>query len=109
MTVPADDLPRARLRDPGLIEELAAAEHERWSTWQRYLFAQCVPTADGSLVIPAELVRRWSRQMDSRYALLPETEKDSDREQVERYLPIIERAIEGECPVTPPTNGAPAN
>jgi hypothetical protein len=47
--------------------------------------------------------------MDSRYASLPETEKDSDREQVERYLPIIERAIEGECPVTPPTNGAPAN
>jgi hypothetical protein len=94
MTVPTDDLPRSRLRDPELIEQLAAAEHERWSHWQRFLFAQCEQASDGSLVIPAELVRRWGRQMDSTYAALPEAEKASDREQVERYLPIVERALE---------------
>ena len=93
MTGPADDGPRTRLRDPELIEQLAAVEHERWSDWQRYLFAQCEHAADGSLVVPAELVRRWSRQMDAPFAALPDDEKDSDRKQVERYLPIIERAL----------------
>ena len=97
MNGPSDHLPRARLRDPELIEQLAAVEHERWSDWQRYLFAQCVHAPDGSLVIPAELVRRWSRQMDSPFASLPEAEKDSDRKQVARYLPIIEQALEREA------------
>jgi hypothetical protein len=75
MTAPADGELRARLRDPELIDRLAAAEHERWSDWQRYLFAQCTQGADGSLVIPAELVRRWSRQMGSAFASLPEAER----------------------------------
>ncbi len=35
--------------------------------------------------------------MDSPYSALPEAEKMSDREQVERYLPIIERALDGEA------------
>ena len=96
MTPTAADVPRPGLRGRELIEELAEVEHERWSSWQRYLFDQCVQTADGSLVVPAELVQRWTRQMDSPYSALPEAEKMSDREQVERYLPIIERALEGE-------------
>ncbi len=95
MIVPSDDAARATLRDPALLEQLAAAEHDRWSDWQRYVFTQCQQAADGSLVVPAELVRKWSRQMDSPFAALTEAEKDSDREQVERYLPIIERALEG--------------
>ena len=33
--------------------------------------------------------------MDAPFAALPDAEKDSDRKQVERYLPIIERALEG--------------
>ena len=106
MTGPADHGPRTRLRDPELIEQLAAVEHERWSDWQRYLFAQCVHTADGSLVVPAELVRRWSRQMDAPFAALPDAEKDSDRKQVERYLPIIERALSSEPSRRPLTSDA---
>lgn len=77
------------LMAPPLMEALAAAEHVRWSHWQRYMHAQCVVGEDGSLIIPADLVRQWTRQMDASYEELSEKEKASDREQVHRYLPII--------------------
>ncbi|MFF3657341.1 hypothetical protein [Streptomyces olivochromogenes] len=72
------------------MEELASVEHERWSHWQRYLHSQCVrDNDDGSLIIPAVLVQRWEQQMNTPYSELSEKEKESDREQVRRYLPII--------------------
>ena len=86
------DLPDV-LQTPALIEALAAAEHERWSHWQRYLHAQCEAQPDGSLTIPAPLVRQWMRQMTTSYQELSENEKRSDREQVYRYLPIIAAAL----------------
>lgn len=76
-----------------LLEDLAAIEHERWSHWQRYLHSQCRPDNDGSLVIPADLVVRWTKQMETPYDALGEKEKDSDREQVRRYLPVIAKAL----------------
>ncbi len=93
MAKPDDgELPQS-LAAPWLIEQLAAAEHERWSHWQRYMHEQCREEPDGSLTIPAELVRRWDNQMSTAYADLSETEKQSDREQVLRYLPIIATAL----------------
>jgi hypothetical protein len=74
-----------------LIEELAAVEHERWAHWQEYVHQQCEPLADGSLVIPAHLVSRWQKQIETPYQQLSEKEKQSDREQVERVLPILAR------------------
>ena len=87
---------RAVLAGRDLVEVLAAAEHERWSHWQRYLHAQCDLGPDGSLTIPADLVRRWTSQMNTTYADLSEKEKLSDREQVHRYLPIIAAALDAE-------------
>lgn len=84
---------QAVLCDEDLIEELAAVEHKRWSHWQRYLHDQCDQASDGSLTIPPDLARRWASQMATPYAELSEDEKNSDREQVARYLPIIERAM----------------
>lgn len=77
----------------GLIDELAAIEHERWSHWQRYMHSKGVRQADGSLVLPAELVERWERQAATDYDDLPDKEQESDREQVNRYLPIIAAAL----------------
>jgi hypothetical protein len=74
-----------------LVEELAAVEHARWAHWQRYVHAQCEHLADGRLVIPAELVQRWEKQIATPYDRLTETEKNSDRAQVERVLPILAR------------------
>ena len=77
----------------GLVEELAAVEHDRWAHWQRYMHGQAERLPDGSLKIPVELVSRWEKQIAQRYADLTEKEKDSDREQVMRYLPIILRGM----------------
>ena len=77
-----------------LVEELAAIEHERWAHWQRYLHQQGRRQPDGSLVLPPELVTRWERQVATPYADLSETEKESDREQVRRYLPVVLAALQ---------------
>ena len=85
---------RALLRSPDLIEALASVEHERWSDWQRHLHDQCAPGPDGALIIPAALVRRWTAQLSTPYTQLSEKEKTSDREQVQRYLPVIAAALQ---------------
>ena len=52
----------------GIIEKLADIEHERWSHWQRYVHDKASKQPDGSLLIPAELVERWERQIETPYA-----------------------------------------
>lgn len=79
----------------GVVEKLAAVEHERWSHWQSYVHDQGVILDDGSLLIPSDLVARWQGQIDRAYEDLSELEKESDREQVKRYLPIIVEALKG--------------
>jgi hypothetical protein len=77
-----------------LLETLAAAEHERWSHWQRYVHSKCTPVGnDGALLIPGDLVKRWELQINTPYSSLSETEKESDREQVRRCLPLIVQAL----------------
>jgi hypothetical protein len=77
----------------GLVEQLAAVEHERWSHWQRYVHSKCARQPDGSLLLPADLVARWEKQIDTKYAELDEQERESDREQVRKYLPLIASAL----------------
>lgn len=76
-----------------LLETLAAIEHERWAHWQRYMHSKGVRQPDGSLLVPSELVQRWDEQIETAYAALSEREKESDREQVRKYLPLIAEAL----------------
>ncbi len=76
-----------------VLEELAAIEHDRWAHWQDYLQNLCEPQADGSLRIPSHLVERWTRLIETPYSDLTDEERESDREQVLRYLPTILRAL----------------
>ena len=88
------DIKRVRQELDNLLETLASVEHERWSHWQRYLHSKCVSVgSDGALLIPGHLVKRWEEQIGTPYANLPEEEKESDREQVRKYLPLIVRAL----------------
>lgn len=78
----------------GLLEALASIEHERWSHWQRYMHSKCIPQGnDGALLIPGALVKRWEEQIATPYSELPEEAKESDREQVRRYLPLIVESL----------------
>jgi hypothetical protein len=74
-----------------LFERLAAIEHERWAHWQSYCHSCCSHTERGDLIIPKTFVDQWERQIHTEYAQLSEKEKDSDREEVMRYWPEIER------------------
>ena len=85
--------PPGELAEHGEVREsLAAAAHEAWSGWMRYMFgkAQRVDGSpwqdEGYAVLPAESVSRWVRQMNTPYAELPEAEKASDRTEADRYL-----------------------
>jgi len=72
-----------------LFEKLAAIEHERWADWQKYVHDQCVRLQNGRLVMPADLVKQWERQIATPYADLSEVEKESDRDQVRRYWDLV--------------------
>ena len=72
-----------------LFEQFAAAEHERRSHWQRYLHGRARRNNDGSLTLPADLVRQWERLMQTPYSQLTEEERESNREQMRLYLPLL--------------------
>jgi hypothetical protein len=76
-----------------LVEALASMEHERWCYWQRYLHGRCILHDDGALLLPADLVKRWEKQIETPYSELTDEEKESDREQVRKYLPVILDAL----------------
>ena len=81
-----------------LIEKLADIEHQRWSDWMEYMFSCAIISGDDNIKIrtlgfPTGQYENWKRQIDTPYLELSEKEKESDREQVRRYLPIIENLI----------------
>lgn len=82
-----------------LKEKLAEHAHEVWSEWMKYMFGKMElishrTTTDFQywvqLEMPLALKERWDRQMNTPYAELPESEKESARERVEKILKIIE-------------------
>ena len=72
-----------------LFEELANIEHQRQADWLGYLHSRCYRSEKGDLIVPLKLVENWEYQIETDYKDLSEEEKDSDREQVDRYVPLI--------------------
>ena len=54
------------------------------------MFSQTRLNIDGSETVPAELVARWRRQMNTEYPDLPDKEKESDRKEADKILAIVE-------------------
>ena len=73
-------------------EKLANLCHEQWSGWVRYMFSKGVFNADGTWTMPAWAVERWKRQMETSYSELSESEQDSDRNEADKFLSIINAA-----------------
>lgn len=71
-----------------LIEKLADIEHQRWADWQSWchkILRENCPSPELEKVL-----ERWDRQIATPYKNLTEKEKESDREQVRRYLHLLE-------------------
>ena len=77
------------------VEKGAEIEHERWAKWQNYLHSKCYKTTstNNDLVVPVKLVEHWERQIATPYSELTEPEKESDRDQVRPYIPLIEYIV----------------
>lgn len=103
------DAALAELRQPNapdadVREALAEYAHEAWSGWMKYLFGKgerrgqfsADPTKYSEIevvwIMPAWAVERWTRQMNTSYADLPESEKESDRQEADRMLAIVQPA-----------------
>lgn len=71
-----------------LREQLAAIEHERWADWQKYCHR--VLRDNNPSPEQGDILERWDRQIETPYADLTELEKQSDREQVDRYWHLIQ-------------------
>ena len=86
-----------------LREELAAYAHEAWSGWMQYMFDQghfrTVDKDDAGTpgvptkiwVMPDWAADRWTRQMNTPYAELSDSEKESDRHEADRMLEVFDR------------------
>lgn len=72
-----------------LRERLAEYAHVAWSGWMGYMFAKSTVNPDWSVTIPADLVARWKRQMNTQYSDLTEHEKESDRAEADKILHLI--------------------
>ena len=80
------------IQNTELVEFLADYAHGAWSDWMKYMFGKSTINADGTCTIPAGLVQRWQRQMNTFYADLSETEKESDRNEARMILSRLGRS-----------------
>lgn len=71
---------------PGLLELLAAREHEQWQRWMTYMFNN----------LSRVNIDRWVGQMNKDYADLTEAEKNSDRMEARIMIQEILDYNEGE-------------
>ena len=78
-----------KYRSDKFKEKLANLCHEQWSGWMGYLFGKCVKLPNGKMVMPKWAVERWSWQMITPYSKLSGAEKDSDRDEADRFIKLI--------------------
>lgn len=74
--------------DSLLREKLAELAHNQWAGWMEYLFFKS-KQVDGCVIIPAWANERWRKQVATRYADLSEEEKDSDRNEADKFLAVF--------------------
>ena len=92
-----------RLDGHALRENFAEYAHNAWSGWMKYMFEKGIIEphyANGKqenvYIMPAWAVERWQRQMNTAYADLPDSEKESDRLEADRMIEILDRTpLEG--------------
>ena len=71
------------------IEILAKYAHKSWSGWTKYMLGKCLKRWPGDAHMPREFVDRWTRQMNTPYEDLPESEKEPDRVEARKMLELL--------------------
>lgn len=73
-----------------LLDDMARIQHDIWSSWMKWLF-KCCRNVEGEefVIIPAEKVQRWKRQMNTLYDDLSEEEKESDRKVIREFFYVV--------------------
>ena len=81
-----------------LREQLAEYAHDAWSGWMRYMLPKICRKDDGPRACTDTLLQRWfdeaRREMSTPYADLPESEKESDRDEADKMLAIVAGRLE---------------
>ena len=83
--------------DEKFIEKGADLEHRRWAGWQNYMHSKMIHipllprefTVEKGMLLPDHLYHRWERQIITDYKDLSEQEKESDRKEVRKYVPLL--------------------
>ena len=73
-----------------LTMELAIYAHEAWSGWMKHMVSKSKVYKDGSVCIPADLMERWNRQMNTHYLFLPANEQKSDIDEAHKMITIFD-------------------
>ena len=81
-----EDFRGARVSESHSLEFHAERQHHIWAHWMEHQFSLCQEQADGSLIIPADQVVHWKRQLATPYCELSEAERESDRQVVREHL-----------------------
>jgi len=69
-------------------EKIADLCHRQWSGWMAHLFRKSAINPDGTATIPEWAVKRWQRQIVTDYKDLSEEEKNSDREEADKFIAL---------------------
>lgn len=90
-----EQLPTLAREQEEAREALADLMHQIWGGWMKYLFSKCEEFNGRGYGnhIPPSWADRWTRQMNTPYADLPEQEKDADRAEADRVLALLRKAI----------------
>ena len=72
-----------------LFEQLALIEHTRWADWQIWCHEVLRLNCTSNRL--EKVLKRWDRQIATKYKDLSEKEKDSDREQVMKYWHLLDK------------------
>jgi len=75
------------------VERGATLEHDRWARWQKWchqVLRENCPSPELEKVL-----ERWDKQIVTPYSRLSEREKEMDKEEVRKYLPLIQQLLKG--------------
>ena len=78
--------------DQPVRERVAELCHDQWSGWMKYLFSKCDTRPNGDVIMPKWAVERWTRQLSTQYSKLPDSEKETDRAEADKFIELFEKA-----------------